>query len=474
MRSEFKIMQDLVVHTRINPKDRVQTLETFSRSINSNAEAQAVLSPWHMNISNQVARLPARELPAQQLIMKSQRGGQIQKISYDIKQADWSRNMRGVNLLNPIHMNDWVIIFPSRDGQVSSKLNDCLIRVGSGMVMRISQPAVVQLGQDRNEQYLQAIRQNLTPSTQIIVFVVPNDKKDRYDAIKKSFCIDNPVPSQVVKTRTISNEKGLMSVATKIAIQMNCKMGGEVWGAEIPIKGLMIIGIDTYHDSANNNQSVGAMVASLNQECTRYYCKTENHDNKSEIMQSLSVLVSGALRKYHETNQANPAKMIVYRDGVGDGQLDVVFNSEKEQITQAFMNAGGADFRPKLAMVIVKKRIMSRFFKPDPRDSLVNPQPGTVIDSFVTKEWYDFFLVSQSVRQGTVSPTSYSVIFDDTGFKPDHIQRLTYKLTRLYFNWQGTIRVPSLCQYAHKLAFLQGQSLHREFSAHLSDKLFFL
>ena len=143
---------------------------------------------------------------------------------------------------------------------------------------------------------------------------------------------------------------------------------------------------------------------------------------------------------------------------------------------------------------------------------------------------YDFFLVSQSVRQGTVSPTSYNVIFDTSGLKPDHIQMLTYKLTHLYFNWQvrnildsfvivcfnimhihctllaiqttdilknyidlcypilliwffkemflsssqGTIRVPAPCQYAHKLAFLQGQSLHREFSAHLSDKLFFL
>ena len=267
-----------------------------------------------------------------------------------------------------------------------------------------------------------------------------------------------------------------MSVATKIAIQMNCKMGGEVWGAEIPIKGLMILGIDTYHDSANKNQSVGAMVASLNQECTRFYCKTEYHDKKSEIMQSLSVLVSGALRKYHETNQCNPAKVIVYRDGVGDGQLDVVFNSEMTQIRQAFELAGGTDFRPKLAMIIVKKRIMQRFFRESSvGNELGNPQPGTVIDEYVTKqEWYDFFLVSQSVRQGTVSPTSYNVIFDDTEYSPDHIQRLSYKLTHLYFNWQGTIRVPAVCQYAHKLAFLQGQSLHREFSAHLSDKLFFL
>ena len=49
---------------------------------------------------------------------------------------------------------------------------------------------------------------------------------------------------------------------------------------------------------------------------------------------------------------------------------------------------------------------------------------------------YDFFLVSQSVRQGTVSPTNYHIIYDTSGFKPDHIQRLTYKLTHLYYNWQ--------------------------------------
>ena len=48
---------------------------------------------------------------------------------------------------------------------------------------------------------------------------------------------------------------------------------------------------------------------------------------------------------------------------------------------------------------------------------------------------YDFFLVSQSVRQGTVTPTHYNVIFDQTGLKPDHIQRLTYKLCHLYYNW---------------------------------------
>lgn len=47
---------------------------------------------------------------------------------------------------------------------------------------------------------------------------------------------------------------------------------------------------------------------------------------------------------------------------------------------------------------------------------------------------YDFFLVSQSVKQGTVTPTSYNVIYDTTGLKPDFLQKITYKMTHMYFN----------------------------------------
>ena len=70
------------------------------------------------------------------------------------------------------------------------------------------------------------------------------------------------------------------------------------------------------------------------------------------------------------------------------------------------------------------------------RGQFSNPPPGTLVDTVVTRpEWFDFFLVSQSVRQGTVTPTHYNVMSDSTGLKADHFQRLTYKLCHLYYNW---------------------------------------
>ena len=54
------------------------------------------------------------------------------------------------------------------------------------------------------------------------------------------------------------------------------------------------------------------------------------------------------------------------------------------------------------------------------------------------------------------------------------LPRLSYKLTHLYYNWPGTVRVPAPCQYAHKLAYLVGQSIHKDPSLDLADRLFFL
>lgn len=58
----------------------------------------------------------------------------------------------------------------------------------------------------------------------------------------------------------------------------------------------------------------------------------------------------------------------------------------------------------------------------------------------------DFFLVSQFVRQGTVTPTHYVVVHNTLGWNVDKLQKLSYKMTHLYYNWPGTIRSPAPCQ----------------------------
>lgn len=81
----------------------------------------------------------------------------------------------------------------------------------------------------------------------------------------------------------------------------------------------------------------------------------------------------GALRKYNEINKTLPDRIIVFRDGVGDGQLAAVFEHEVKQFMECFKTVG-FQAPPKFGFVVVKKRINSRFFMKNGR--LQNPPPG--------------------------------------------------------------------------------------------------
>ena len=65
---------------------------------------------------------------------------------------------------------------------------------------------------------------------------------EHYQAIKTKCCVENAVPSQCITATVLGKPKGLMSVATKVAIQMNCKLGGEPWAVKIPLKNTMVLG----------------------------------------------------------------------------------------------------------------------------------------------------------------------------------------------------------------------------------------
>ena len=73
--------------------------------------------------------------------------------------------------------------------------------------------------------------------------------------------------------------------------------------------------------------------------------------------------------------------LIFFRDGVGDGQIPYVLETEVEQIESCFKAAGMKDY--KFTFIIVSKRIMTRFFTGAGAASN-NPHSGTIVDDVVT------------------------------------------------------------------------------------------
>ena len=126
----------------------------------------------------------------------------------------------------------------------------------------------------------------------------------------------------------------------------------------------MVIGYDTYHDTAQKGRSVGAIVASMNQSLTKYMSLANMHTTPAqELQDNLLPNITKMLRKYNDINGNLPSRIILYRDGVGDGQIPYVVEHEIKAIEKCFAEAGIDCAQLKFTYIIVSKRINTRFFK---------------------------------------------------------------------------------------------------------------
>lgn len=84
-------------------------------------------------------------------------------------------------------------------------------------------------------------------------------------------------------------------------------------------------------------------------------------------------------------NHSFPEKIVVYRDGVSDGQLKMVELYEIPQLLQCFKTF--PNYEPKLTFIVVQKRVNTTLYLLG-GDGHSTPPPGTVLDHTVTsREW---------------------------------------------------------------------------------------
>jgi len=216
----------------------------------------------------------------------------------------------------------------------------------------------------------------------------------------------------------------------------------------------------------------------MNRNFTQYFSRVDFIPREQEIVSGLSASLKSAIISFIKANNLPPSRIVVFRDGVGDGQHQSVLEFEIPQFKEVFQEIStqyNKPYHPSLCFILVKKRISTRLFARG-QQGVSNPRFGTVIDTTITsKNQFDFFLITQNVgNQGSVSPTRYHVLYNDTDLQADDIQILSFKMSYLYYNWNGTIAVPAPVQYAHKLSFLASTALGKSPGENLKDKLYFL
>ncbi|XP_022914528.2 piwi-like protein Ago3 [Onthophagus taurus] len=464
MRGNYRIMKDVAMYTRITPQQRMEAMRKYQKNVAESEQAQKILADWGLKLKSANIDLNARILNNEVIVF-----GNNQQRPCDSK-ADFTRDAMRNPVVSPVHLRSWAVVFIDKDNRLANEYVQSTVALSNTLGMQISHPYMCCLNNDKTSSYVSKCQEISKNGYQMIVFIFPNLRTDLYSSVKKVCCLQQPVPIQCIISKTLRNPKSLRTIIYKVAVQILCKIGGSPWALQIPCQNWMVIGIDVYHSgSGSSKQAVLGFVSSSNNTFTSWYSLARIQ--RGEISAQLKHCFAKSLENYKNSWGRFPDKIIVFRDGVGDGQMNYCSQFEVPQFEDVIKQF---ELSMTMTFVVVKKRINTRIFA-ESNGGYSNPLPGTIVDTTITRKYlFDYFLVPQNVNQGTVTPTHYVVLNNSAQIKPDILQRLSFKLCHLYYNWSGTIRVPAPCQYAHKLAYLIGNYVGKEPSEVLNSQLYYL
>lgn len=474
--NDNRLKMDLIKATQLLPMERVRHLNIFLNKIHNNSTIREILDKWGYNYATEPKTVVAHTLAPEPIAYRNTLSKPVEQWTrIDPTSGSFEPSLMRESIAVSPNFKHMTVVVPSNESRNQRTILD-LVKQGFDKVgLRVGEVDVMNIPDDRPQGLSNALKQIDQSKTNLVMVIMSRQNKERYDVIKRLLTCDRGIPTQVITSNLMMDQRKSRSAASKIAIQIAAKVGGEPWHVNIPLRATMICGYDTYHDTSNRGRSFGAIVASTNDSYSRWWSNINSHERLEELSSNLSRDLVAAAKNWKTLNGKLPERVILYRDGVGDGQLEHVFKVELKQARRALRKMSAPDeMEIRLTVIIVNKRVGARFYLKQGQN-FTNPPPGTVIDNTVTrKERYDFYLISQSTRQGTISPTYYNIIHDECGLPIDRIQMLSYKLTLNYYNWAGGVRVPAPCQYAHKLAFQTGENLHGPPNANLANFLHFL
>ena len=244
-----------------------------------------------------------------------------------------------------------------------------------------------------------------------LLVLLPNENIILYDTLKSLFDLTYGIPSVCCIGSKFDRKSE--QIYANVAMKVNQKLGGVNHVVEIkkmtPLDTQTILfGIDVTHPSPGSSEtapSIAGVVASIDAMFSQYPASMRRQQGYKEMVTDLEEMIIERLRLWQKRNQDRlPNKVIVYRDGVGEGQYQQVVETEGESFSKAFDRLYGAKAKhPKLSIVMVGKRHHTRFYPTKMEDTdgtTGNPKPGTVVDRGVTGEkLFDFFLLAHQGKE---------------------------------------------------------------------------
>ncbi|PHH76233.1 hypothetical protein CDD82_4071 [Ophiocordyceps australis] len=289
----------------------------------------------------------------------------------------------------------------------------------------------------------------------IFVVLAEKDSRGMYAKIKTLGDCIHGIHTSVVTSAQIQRENNF-AYYSNVGLKVNLKAGGTNHALKEP-HGLirdghtMVVGYDVTHPtnmpqstSGREPPSLVGLVATIAPDMGQWPAVSWEQASYQEMLSGeLGAAFESRLALWHKHNKAQyPKNIIIFRDGVSEGQFAQVLEKELPLIRQACRTVcPPQNSKIKLTIIVSVKRHQTRFYptSKDTMSSSGNVCNGTVVDRGVTQaRYWDFFLTAHHALKGTARPAHYTVLLDEIfrakyqSNAANELERMTHDMCYLY------------------------------------------
>lgn len=442
-----------------SPYSNALSISTASRQALDLDDAS--LGKFGLSVDKELLTVQGRVLNAPAV---SYHSAEVNGKTVNVTPKNGSWNMRSVKVIKPgkrIERWTWVNLMVSHNqrraveksvvlsfGAFLASMGIAINKVPMNPPQEVTDPGEQKDGQ--MEKIFEWLKKNEVQL--LVVILAEKDSTGLYGRIKRLGDCTYGIHTSCVVSQQFA--KGSLPYFANVGLKVNLKAGGtnhklrDEFGILQDGK-TMIVGYDVTHPTnmplkkGDEPPSLVGFVSSIDQDLAQWPALAWEQASKQEMLSDK--LIGAFMTRLDTWSKHNggryPDNIIIYRDGVSEGQFSQVLDKELPCIRDACRNKYSPKSQPKLTIVVAVKRHQTRFFPTSASDmsSSGNTINGTVVDRGVTQaRYWDFFMTAHEALKGTARPAHYTVLLDEIfrakfGVKAvDELERLTHELCYLF------------------------------------------
>lgn len=449
--SDYQTSQMILVAAR-GPGENARRIANGAHRVIGYQGNNPSLAAFGVGIDPKMIVIKGRILPAPPVTYGSQS---------QIIPAEASWNMRGKQFAKPVKVTKWSFL-KLGGAQFGTNHLDMFKRALRDYGLGTEGPsnpqgfvAPLPGSEDANDASIEKVfKAMFQAKLKMVLVILPTSSAVTYARVK--FYGDVKAGIHTVCVLAEKLDKGAQYYAN-VALKFNLKCGGvnQLLPKQLGFLNAgdtMVVGIDVTHPapkSMEGTPSIAGVVASIDGLYGQWPGSIRPQESKKEMVSTLNLMMQERINLWIKFNKRAPSKILIYRDGVSEGQYKIVIEDELKQIREACKEILGPNTMPKITVVVVGKRHHTRFYPTDATtaDFKGNPLNGTVVDRGVTMEkGFDFFLQAHAALQGTAKPSHYVVILDEMKLGAEELQTITHHLC---YGFGRATKAVSICPPAY-------------------------